>query len=462
MLCKNSPKTPDRVVWVAIRDNPSFDKLIVGLLANNSLPELCLTTFSLDCKNGDTFLKLAGITLSKSKVSIYESVSYLNKCEADWSNNCSCRAYSSFKVSGGTTGCLMWFLDLNEVGKDHEYDVMPGSSSTEKKRRIAILVVSIFAAIFILALIFYIIWKKTQTKVVHFTGQKNGMEDLEVTFFDLSTIRIATKNFSEENLIGAGGFGPVYKGKLCGEEIAVKMLSENSRQDPKKAALLTWQKRFDIVLGIVRGLLYLHQDSKVQIVHRDLKASNILLDDDLNPKISDFGLARIFSVDDEVIKTNRIIGTYGYMSPEYAINGKFSVKSDVFSFGVLLLEIVSGKRNRGFSHPDHHCNLLGHAWLLWNESRALELLDPCLQYSFVESEVLQCIHIGLLCVQQFAENRPAMSSVVLMLANLGATLPQPKQPGFFTEGRCVDTEAKSTMLEPSNVNSLTITVLQGR
>lgn len=102
------------------------------------------------------------------------------------------------------------------------------------------------------------------------------------------------------------------------------------------------------------------------------------------------------------------------------------------------------------------------AWLLWNESRALELLDPCLQYSFVESEVLQCIHIGLLCVQQFAENRPAMSSVVLMLANLGATLPQPKQPGFFTEGRCVDTEAKSTMLEPSNVNSLTITVLQGR
>lgn len=127
MLCKNSPKTPDRVVWVAIRDNPSFDKLIVGLLANNSLPELCLTTFSLDCKNGDTFLKLAGITLSKSKVSIYESVSYLNKCEADWSNNCSCRAYSSFKVSGGTTGCLMWFLDLNEVGKDHEYDVMPGT-----------------------------------------------------------------------------------------------------------------------------------------------------------------------------------------------------------------------------------------------------------------------------------------------------------------------------------------------
>ncbi|KAK4852040.1 hypothetical protein QYF36_020558 [Acer negundo] len=214
----------------------------------------------------------------------------------------------------------------------------------------------------------------------------DNKEDVDVHLFDLSTIATATNNFSRENLIGAGGFGPVYKGTLStGEEVAVKRLSNNSGQgaeefrnevnliaklqhrnlvgllgsciqgeerlliyeympnksldyfvfDQKKAGLLTWQRRFDIVMGIARGLLG----------------------------------------DDKEAKTNRVIGTYGYMSPEYTIDGTFSVKSDVFSFGVFLLEIISGKKNRGFSHPAHHHNLLGHAWLLWNEMRALELMD---------------------------------------------------------------------------------------
>ncbi|KAK0601618.1 hypothetical protein LWI29_025867 [Acer saccharum] len=123
----------------------------------------------------------------------------------------------------------------------------------------------------------------------------------------------------------------------------------------------------------------------------------------------------------------------GYMSPEYATDGNFSLKSDVFSFGVLLLEIVSGKKNRGFRHPDHHLNLLGHAWVLWNNGRALEVKDVCLEDSFIESQVLRCIQVGLLCVQMFPEDRPEMSSIVFMLANEGLLLPQPKQPGFFTE-----------------------------
>ncbi|XP_048320097.2 G-type lectin S-receptor-like serine/threonine-protein kinase SRK, partial [Ziziphus jujuba] len=182
----------------------------------------------------------------------------------------------------------------------------------------------------------------------------------------------------------------------------------------KRITLLGWKTHFDIVMGIVRGLLYLHRDSKLQIIHRDLKASNIILDTNLNPKISDFGLARKFRDDDKEAKTRMIVGTYGYMSPEDAFNGKFSVNSDVFSFGVLLLEMISGKRNRRFSHPDHHHNLLGHAWLLWNEGSALDLMDSSLKDSCVECQALRCIQVGLLCVQEFPQDRPTMASVVFM------------------------------------------------
>lgn len=215
--------------------------------------------------------------------------------------------------------------------------------------------------------------------------------------YDFSTIEAATNYFSMENKIGVGGFGDVYKGVLGnGQEIAVKRLSRRSSQgaqefknevvlvaklqhrnlvrllgfclereekiliyefvsnksldyflfDMKKQTTLDWSVRDKIIKGIVRGLIYLHEDSRPRIIHRDLKASNILLDKDMNPKISDFGMARIFGVDQIEGSTNIIVGTYGYMSPEYAMHGQFSVKSDVFSFGVLLLEIISGKKKK--------------------------------------------------------------------------------------------------------------------
>ncbi|CAL5335869.1 unnamed protein product [Camellia sinensis] len=382
--------------------------------------------------------------------------------------------------------------------------------SNNKKRLVKILLLSATLGMLTLGTVCGCIIMKIKAKRRALDGKK---ESLELPLFDFTTIAAATSNFSDANTIGEGGFGPVYKGKLSTEqEIAVKRLSKGSGQgleefknevtsiaklqhrnlvrllgcciqgeermliyeymcnkslnyfiyDQNRSALLAWQKRFDIVMGIARGLLYLHQDSRLRIIHRDLKASNILLDNDLIPKISDFGLARIFEGEQICAKTKRVIGTYGYMSPEYTIDGKFSVKSDVFSLGVLLLEIVSGKRNRGFHHPDHHHNLLGHAWLLWNVDRALELMEACLKESCVESQVQRCIQVGLLCVQKLPQDRPAMSSVVFMLGNEEAILPQPKQPGFFIERSSIDTATATRSEEFYTNGEVTITILDAR
>ncbi|XP_041026336.1 G-type lectin S-receptor-like serine/threonine-protein kinase At4g27290 isoform X2 [Juglans microcarpa x Juglans regia] len=309
-------------------------------------------------------------------------------------------------------------------------------------------------------------------------------EDLELPLFNLKTVSAATDEFSFRNKIGQGGFGPVYKGVLPSkQEIAVKRLSRDLGQglrefknevilvsklqhrnlvkllgccihgdermliyeylpnksldyflfDQTRKKLLAWKKRFGIILGIARGILYLHQDSRLRIIHRDLKASNILLDSEMNPKISDFGLARIFGADQTQEMTKRVMGTYGYMSPEYAMSGHFSVKSDVFSFGVLVLEVISGKKNWGFWHPDHDLNLIGHAWKLWIKGNPLELMDALMDDSYSVDELVRYIQVGLLCVQQRVEDRPTMSSVLLMLANEIAMVPQPKEPGFYTE-----------------------------
>ncbi|KAF8038538.1 hypothetical protein BT93_B1166 [Corymbia citriodora subsp. variegata] len=413
--------------------------------------------------------------------------------------------------------------EFSTAGQDVYIRVAHDNTGMSTGARLIISISTILGIMFVGTAIFSLWkWRASKRDITNKTGEMspgNAWKDQlkqdeasEFTLFSFSSLLLATNNFDATNKLGQGGFGPVYKGMLNdGKEIAVKRLSSSSGQgmeefkneivlisklqhrnlvrlmgfciegeekilvyeylsnksldsflfDSKRKAELNWDTRFRIIQGIASGLLYLHRDSYLRVIHRDLKASNILLDEKMNPKISDFGLARIFEGTQALLNTHKVVGTLGYMSPEYAMGGIFSEKSDIYSFGVLLLEIIIGKKNTSLYYCGQHFNLLSYAWQLWSEDRGPDLRDEDIVNTCPPSEAMRCIQVGLLCVQDHTTDRPNMLSVVLMLSG-ESDLPRPRPPTFTfqsgTPGH--DNEARGESI--FSMNTITNSMVEGR
>ncbi|XP_071679594.1 cysteine-rich receptor-like protein kinase 6 [Lolium perenne] len=389
--------------------------------------------------------------------------------------------------------------------------VIPAAATEQRKRKysvpgkVLIILLPIMAATNLIVWLFFwrrhqALTKKKQADSKDSAEVDEGMQSIESIVIDISTLRAATEDFAESNKLGEGGFGVVYKGTLPdGYEIAVKRLSKSSIQgveelknelalvaklkhknlvrlvgvcleqqerlliyefvpnrsldlilfDKEKREQLDWEKRYMIINGIARGLQYLHEDSHLKVVHRDLKASNILLDMKMNPKISDFGLAKIFGRDQIQGVTSRVLGTCGYMAPEYVMSGNYSVKSDVFSFGVLVLEILTGRKNNDSYQSQ---DLLTTIWEQWTAGTVLEMMPSGIKSSSTESDALRCIHVGLLCIQGDPADRPMMSTVVMMLGSNTFALQAPSRPPFYATNEGASSSTTASLSNSSSAH----------
>ncbi|XP_028789928.1 cysteine-rich receptor-like protein kinase 10 [Neltuma alba] len=421
----------------------------------------------------------------------------------------------------GTPSCMVKYTNYMFYQSPFSHNPSTANHGVSKSKAL-IISTSVLVTVTVLSFSFYLFRRSKRRKdetslestpIVYDPSQRDSSLNTDLPIVPLLAIQHSTHHFSEDSKLGEGGFGPVYKGTLPnGKEIAVKRLSQTSGQgsqefmnevifiaklqhrnlvrllgccmeenekllvleympnssldshlfNEENRKKLDWKQRLHIINGIARGLLYLHEDSRLKVIHRDLKASNILLDYEMNPKISDFGLARTFEGVQNQQNTRRIMGTYGYMAPEYAMEGLFSVKSDVFSFGVLLLEIICGKRISGFYLSEHGQSLILYAWNLWCEGKWLELMDPILENSYIANDVLKCIHIGLLCVQEDAADRPTMSTIVVMLASDTMTFARPNRPAFSVGRMVLGDSSTSKNSKDASINEVTLSHIKPR
>ncbi|KAM7509892.1 hypothetical protein LguiB_008767 [Lonicera macranthoides] len=316
--------------------------------------------------------------------------------------------------------------------------------------------------------------------------------------YKYETLEKATNYFNISRKIGQGGAGSVFKGTLPnGTNIAVKRLFFNTRQwvdeffnevnlisgiqhknlvkllgcsiegpesllvyeyvhnrsldqflfDKSRIQILSWKQRFDIIVGTAEGLAHLHGGCQIRIIHRDIKSSNVLLDENLAPKIADFGLARCFG-DDKTHLSTGIAGTLGYMAPEYLVRGQLTEKADIYSFGVLILEIVCGRKNNAVIEGSS--SLLEMIWKLYKAEKLAESVDPRLKDDFPIREASNVLQIGLLCTQASAALRPSMDEVVQMLTHRDCEIPSPNQPPFLS-ARMNDPAGSASS---SSINSL--------
>lgn len=318
--------------------------------------------------------------------------------------------------------------------------------------------------------------------------------------FQFSQLAAATNNFSPQNEIGRGGFGAVYKGQMHdGLEVAIKrcfasgsdtdldkqlqefqtevellkklhhkniveLLGYCTEQGERilvyeyivngsmdkyiygmgRGLILGWSTRIRIIKGIAQGIIYLHEKCGAPIVHGDIKSNNILLDSNLNPKITDFATARVITPGAEVERTDTLRGTIGYFTLEYLTERIYSIKSDVYSFGVVLIEIIAGKRRVLFPREGHSTYIHEYARELWTEGRSIELIDPRLPSEAHINEILRCIQIGLLCVEKNRCDRPSLSDVLLMITSESTSLRAPSTEHSSGENLSHDCEAVTT------------------
>ncbi|CAD6262298.1 unnamed protein product [Miscanthus lutarioriparius] len=358
------------------------------------------------------------------------------------------------------------------------------SATTPKKGSEIVLIVGIVVGATVLASVFaglYVWWHKRKKSTIRAAKLHNIVGRPNVFNYSYCELRTAVENFSSCNLLGEGGYGTVYKGQFTdGSMVAVKQLSETSRQGKRQfiaevetisqvqhrnlvklygcclegnkpllvyqymengsldkalfgsgRMTLDWSTRYKICLGIARGLAYLHQESSIRVVHRDIKASNVLLDTNLNPKISDFGLAKLYD-DKKTHVSTKVAGTFGYLAPEYAMRGHMTEKVDVFAFGVVMLEIISGRPNHDDRLDEDMAYLLEWVWQHYEEDHPLDVVDARLA-EFNSDEVLRAIRVGLLCIQSSPRQRPSMSRVVSMLTGDREVAEAVTKPSYITE-----------------------------